>query len=472
MVERLDPRNALKLHDFIQANFPNVASFEQALSRHLSYSPTQLIVAASVDQTATKIIQHAHASGWDMLLAFCLIFNRYTVTQLGNEILSTHLQIGLTLLQDLFTLPLRECEIAACYEGAVTQWSRADLPEHVSQTMEFMAYAIMAAQQAADPLVDSPLLAFLNRIIAHRKIEEEEIEKIRRFWELSKRRLNLTGKLIVDREAPATHCTVQIELRETSDSSASTPKWLRAASLRFPGVKEPVRISDSNPDQKQTQETMAGFLGDLLNTISERKIAPENTTFEFFVTGSSILRAVDQWLIPFEDGFSITLGRKYPVVLRHGKRSEYGRRATEKRWAKLLDATGLAENQIIRRGASGEREALYEELAGAEDVLCVVLDSHVDPTADLGKNACVQAALAAGIPLIFWARRDAPTPELCAQFSQWSALPPRELSKLVFDFRKSAPRDNPVHLGGHLTLVFENADLWPGEGLVASGVIR
>jgi hypothetical protein len=261
--------------------------------------------------------------------------------------------------------------------------------------------------------------------------------------------------------APAAELySIVVELEDGVADKSGKPAWKRRARLYRHRTKSWARADRDLPDATETPETIGKYLKAVRSWVRGRINRSDAIIFELFVERTLLTRAFDEWDFPL-DKFTGRLGFVSPVVMRVIDRDPDLRPDLERRWDKLETARRLDPDQhVVTRTAGGDVSAIYEDFARNPDLLCLVIDPSLGPQDDVTKFPCLDAAIAAGLPVIIWSRHAKVDPALREKLRDWAEQAPRSLPELVYDLRRNCPRDVAVPLARNLAIVFEGAH-WP-----------
>jgi vWA-MoxR associated protein C-terminal domain len=476
LIDPLSEAQRGQLLEFLTSRYPSLTELQSALKK-IDYSYEGLWVSVrSPRENLNCLIDDARNKGWDKLLAFCTLYprsNQRETKGLLETILSPHERAGIKLLGVLDDPCLEERALVECYNNSLGTWSDPPkLPPGVNETRTYIAYAIMAVQDAtasdASSDGEKPLLRFLQNVIAIETVTQELKQDIIRLWDYLAASLKLTGELKAERGGNERYSVV-VELRDSVESTPQMPAWSRKAWLYRHLARRFERIDDHLPDAIENITTMPDYLNALRDRLA-RRVELETVVFEFFLTRKSLAHAIDQWNIMIDDAIPVEFGFENPVVVRSIDRKAPSRGKLKSRWEQLCVAPSLSNPlEVDRRSRDGDPASLYREFDLRPKLQCLLLETHFGPENNLDEFPCLRAAIAAGLPVIIWARDEAVVQCLVDQLAGWLCEPPRKLPKLVHALRRKCPPKDACHLGRHVTLFFENADYGLPENTLASG---
>jgi hypothetical protein len=368
---------------------------------------------------------------------------------------------------------LPEGQLVACFHDALTEWSvRPNRPPDARETRVYVAYAIAVAQEtatdAAEDQGSQPLRRFLRGVAGLPSIDEGRQRELQHLWRSLASRLNLAGDLGSGVPRRSESARVVVELRDSVESAPGRPCWTRRAWLCNGSSYE--SLDDHLPDRIETPASISDYLSAIRERLERRRIAPGAIVFEIFLQSRSLSQAVDQWPLLADEGIPSELGYEHAVVIRAADRKQ-SRTKLEARWGRLSSAPALdCQRAVTWKSRGGNPAALYREFDQAADLQCLLLETSVGVGSDPVEFPCIQAAIAAGLPAILWARDDVAVHALSEHLTRWAGQPPRTLPELVFALRRSCPPadQDPGHLGRHLTLFFEDGSRGLPENLLAA----
>lgn len=175
--------------------------------------------------------------------------------------------------------------------------------------------------------------------------------------------------------------------------------------------------------------------------------------------------------------FQGTLVRQHPVVFRWLDRiddpGEY-RKPWKRKWKALQNVKDCLECEGLKWLASDSvctPDELIDQLVDPARGLCLALGFELPDTTD-EENDLLTAALAAGTPVALWV----PEPdgelqdlkvqfrELCQEAKFRDLVKNRKLTLLpqhIWDLRKAAAKEEPLHPGHHLAILYDDATRVP-----------
>jgi hypothetical protein len=405
--------------------------------------------------------QAAIRNDWGTLFAFCVVanlFHKREAEQLAESLFSSMELEGFRLYETLEYLDVKAELLAKAYQEVKPDMWASALPPKAAESRMSVALSICRAEEAAR---DKPILYEFTREVA-RSLDDGGRKRLGEWWETAKLRHGLQGDLTqskgeVSREE---RYSVIVELREAGSGTAQPRSWMRQSWLyRHHTAKfEPL---DTN-NAPATLATIPAYLSEIRDQLGRQHVPVERVTFEFFVSRPSLNCGADQWLVPIDVGIESALGHEHPVVIRYLDRKHATRDKVRERWQRLLaipSLVGAAAVAVVTRGHGGEPNEIYQQFNTSPDMLCLVVDGPFPDPPDFKKYACVAAALAAGVPLIIWAREAEAADALKTQVAEILAGPP----VLLPDNVRKVRRDLEKKLGKHVTLFFEFGDHWLPE---------
>lgn len=467
--DSLDSREQDALLDFLVEHYRGPTDLDDTLGR-VGYSHHKRWVdALDFPDNLRRLIAAAHRDGWDRLLAFCTLYDRWTrpgVPQRAAALLTNWEREGLRLLTELNQLSLDDASVVRCYHGALTPQSfRQMAPPGAGESLVHVAYSIVAAQDAASsdppsPGDDRPLLRFLQRLAGLPGAGPQAETRVAQLWPQLAAALALPGQFQVERGADEEYSVI-VELRDGSEWTAGRPIWTRRAWLYHHRAGKYERLDDHLEGRTETPASMPEYLNALRKRLGDWRVGPGGILFEIFLSRRSLNQAIDQWPLLLDEEIPSEFGFENPVALRAVDRRPDLRDKLARRWARLHAAESLDRDQAVALGSRGglPREH-YQAFERKPELQCLVLETPLGMDGNPEEFPCLHAAITAGLPVILWVRAEAALGSLPAQLGHWTATPPRTLPRLVYELRRACPVEDPDHLGRHLTLFFENGDHW------------
>ncbi len=398
---------------------------------------------------------------WGVLFAFCVLADRSRerdAEKLAGSLFSAVEMEGFRLFELFEFLDVKEGLLAAAYrESKPDTWLSA-LPPEAAESRMSISLSICRAQAAAQ---NKPVLLAFARAVS-RSLDEGGMNRLKDWWTLAKQRHGLQGDLtqIANDANYQERYSVIVELREIGTGETQNRRWTRQAWLyRHHTEKFDPLDADTTP---ATLETIPVYLSDIRNQLAQQHVPLARVTFEFFVSRPSLNCCADQWQIPIDPylGIENALGGEHAVVIRDLDRRPATQDLVRARWQRLLAKQSLAGadavDAVIMHGGGGTPNAVYQQFRASSELLCLVVDGPFLEPPDFKKYACVGAALAAGVPLMLWAREPGAAEALKTRAAEILAGPPVSLPDAVQKVRQDLEQE----LGRHVTLFFEFGDHW------------
>lgn len=444
-----DPLSEVEIErtvDFVVHEYHDPQEVEKVL-KNLDYSQQgRWLDGGNFREKVRRLIEDAYGDGWDRLLAFCVFADRWTrrgVPTRARAVLRQHEMDGVQLFIELNQGVSSPEEIVDCYHKALDSLThRPSSPPRSKETVCYVAYAVAAAQDAAasgpaDLRGKGPLARFQGLLAAPRRSPPAEAERF-----------------------------VFVELQESMDATISKPQWNCKAWLyeqrgddksceRLEGERDKYEEATLDPG------AMPAYLEHLRRLLAKRRIGPDGVPFEFFMSRTRLPHAIDQWPVRYMGLGELTFGSVNPVVLRIVDRVEeiYKdelRQNLEQCWQRFSTARTLRDACVVPHPRGGDFVHIFGMLtqprAGG-----VRLQTHVPPDDHPEREfPCIKVAFAVGLPVVLWARQEAAASALETQLDAWANCEPQSLPQLVHELRQAAKHD--LHLGRHVSLVYENAE--------------
>jgi hypothetical protein len=214
-------------------------------------------------------------------------------------------------------------------------------------------------------------------------------------------------------------------------------------------------------------EDRAGTLADIERHVAELiddaeadwAMSTDPIALEFILPRELVHLPVDRWILSAEGGIVRRLGARYQVSLRclERMRKRSWQRPWRARWRAVRDHTG--GSYVCRRGQEGHLDELQAALADREDIAVVMLDHHIEPSAELGHDA-LTVALREGVPVMLWCRepfRGHTFAAVAAELVTGGGL--QQIRESVRTMRGRAHRtDSAEHLGAHVSLMWDDPE--------------
>ncbi|HEX2416746.1 MAG TPA: trypsin-like peptidase domain-containing protein [Micromonosporaceae bacterium] len=188
--------------------------------------------------------------------------------------------------------------------------------------------------------------------------------------------------------------------------SVDADRYLMSAWLQEGQQNERPLLRDDVPRTlREVADEVDVLLSDVPEQVSEDSDEP---TIEFILPRRLIGHPVDEWEFD-RAGFSLTLGIRYPVVVRSlerlRKRSLQG--AWRRKWRVLADE-GHRANALpishVEPNRPRDLRALYSALIADDRHVCLAVPFPPAETEETSHNDEFTAGLTAGIPVIVWSR--------------------------------------------------------------------
>lgn len=325
------------------------------------------------------------------------------------------------------------------------EWeSYANFP---ASTLKF-AFSICSAQSATVEC-DGPLYRFLAELISNERLSTEAREALRDWWESNSPGLSLRGTLPQIKRAPEKVSALIQLVRSTADNigSRSEAKWRLTATRYWHGTKTHEPLGSV----VVTTEKLKVSLSAIWNDVGDVDMEISPVIMEVFLPRDSLWLAIDDWPVEV-DGIPSLLGKENPVVLRVVDRSSKSRQSTIRRWPSFVGSSARSFDEIVTSDEADDEGRLRDQFEENELLVCLMVPGLLGSAEHQAKLKCLNAAIAAGLPVVVWARDESGVDSLKATLVDVLKSRPLDLPSKIHELRKQS-----INVG----LLFENAEYWP-----------
>jgi hypothetical protein len=225
-------------------------------------------------------------------------------------------------------------------------------------------------------------------------------------------------------------------------------------------------------DEPRTLREVADQVDTLLSGVPEQmSVDSDEPTVEFILPRRLIGHPVDEWEFD-RAGFSLTLGIRYPVVVRSlerlRNRSLHG--AWRRKWRVLADEGHRADALPISHvepSRPRDLRALYSALVADDRHVCLAVPFPPSDTDEASRNDEFTAGLTAGMPVIVWSREPLDGAEFSVLVRNTLARHgilnlPRRMLWLRQSAMATMDGTPPVRYLPKMSLLWDDADRVPG----------
>ncbi len=291
--------------------------------------------------------------------------------------------------------------------GEVTDGRQQSVPAHCGT-----AFAVFTDLTGVNTRPDglAPSLLLLE-LLGHRLREQDaaKAEAIRRWLRdqpigpRTREALRSAARTLAataPRAGPDCYLLIQLEEESPDGSSYYVRSWQHSNPQRWTPVPGSRRVVP--------RERLARAVAYRVKEAESDWAATTHTVrLEFLLPWSLLDEPVDRWLAEADADPPVTLGMRYPVVVRSldRMRTPQWHRSWRRRWRMLAEHTAVSEPRWSVPDGPDYLSRLQADLLEDERVVALVLSEPPGHADGLGRRELI-AAMRAGLPIVVWNRAD------------------------------------------------------------------
>ncbi|MBD2616325.1 hypothetical protein H6G94_34695 [Nostoc punctiforme FACHB-252] len=260
------------------------------------------------------------------------------------------------------------------------------------------------------------------------------------------------------------HSYLLIQLRSEGSRELYVKAWfIPDDTIQDPWERfKPLTVNEQQPEIPLEREKLPVLLSNLLQQCFEEYLQGQSTqlTIEIFLPRDRLCDEVEKWVYQDSEGFDITIGTEYQVVVRSYDRLKQLRTQQGSYWRRNWETVQLTwkdvpccEQVITISQACFDPNKLRKLLV--EKIILKICCN----LSNLERNGLLSAIHSAGTPIIIWSRCEVNSLKNPEHFDALLEKPLHELSACVRKQRLAA--DHEMHLGNHLVLLWDDPNRIP-----------
>jgi hypothetical protein len=312
-----------------------------------------------------------------------------------------------------------------------------------------ISFAAQFLFQTDDPIIQNKIRAWINIIAEYLRISQRDVSNV----------LNADEK-----EQAATPAFPLYMLIDLEPKAESPDRYLVQAWVWSDYRKQRIYAEDTPHSLEAIPQLINTFLENIVHDQLEANSCP---VIEFFLPGSLLDSAVDQWVIEEEE----TLGFRHSVVIRFRKRATDKKYwpAWKRRWNEF-DPSQPVNRNLIEKIFNTEDCFTRAFRLRLDEIICLVLTGGLTPGSE-EQHKLVAMILRSGTPIALWARTCMASPDAIRQAVETLTMSDilERLPDEVWQCRRTAWAGGAHLPGNHLTLLWDDFNRLPHTQLYAEG---